>query len=115
MPGMLDTVLNLGINDVTVKSLSENFGERFAYDSYRRFLNMFGDVVLNIPHHSFESEMKALKESKNITEDSNLTADDFKELVKRYKSVYEKHGQVFPDDPLEQLYFSISAVFSKYS
>eukprot|EP00597_Dinobryon_sp_UTEXLB2267_P003687 CAMPEP_0170057456 /NCGR_PEP_ID=MMETSP0019_2-20121128/454_1 /TAXON_ID=98059 /ORGANISM="Dinobryon sp., Strain UTEXLB2267" /LENGTH=986 /DNA_ID=CAMNT_0010262165 /DNA_START=33 /DNA_END=2993 /DNA_ORIENTATION=+ len=114
MPGMLDTVLNLGVNDNTVKGLSKQFGERFALDSYRRFLNMFGDVVMGIPHHHFENELKAIKLAAGVEEDSQLPAEKLKILVEKYKAVYEQHGKTFPQDPVEQLYESICAVFSSW-
>ena len=88
MPGMMDTVLNLGLNDVTVVSLAKDFGERFAMDSYRRFLNMFGTVVMNIPHHDFEQVMSTLKHEVGVKEDSDLTGAHLTELVKRFKDIY---------------------------
>jgi pyruvate, orthophosphate dikinase len=111
---MMDTVLNLGLNDDTVHGLAENGKERFAYDSYRRFLNMFGDVVLGIPHHAFEEQMNSLKAQVGAKIDSDLSADDLKALVKLYKTVYTAHGKEFPSDPLEQLRASISAVFDSW-
>jgi pyruvate,orthophosphate dikinase len=107
--------LNLGLNDETVQGLArESNNERFAYDSYRRFLNMFGDVVLGIPHQEFEHEMDALKESVGVVEDSQLTADHLKTLVKKYKTVYTRNNLMFPDDPIEQLRSAVSAVFNSW-
>ena len=115
MPGMMDTVLNLGVNDETVKGLAKVFNdERFAYDSYRRLLNMFGTVVLEMPHHAFEKEMSALKARVGVKLDTELTADHLKELVELYKKVYVTHGKVFPTDPYEQLYMAINAVFNSW-
>ncbi|TVQ65308.1 MAG: pyruvate, phosphate dikinase [Balneolaceae bacterium] len=116
MPGMMDTVLNLGMNDNTVEAIAEHTGnERFAYDSYRRFINMFGNVVMNIPHDDFEHAMDALKESKGVELDTDLTAKDLQELVNRYKAVYRKStGFMFPTDPFEQLEWSVNAVFKSW-
>lgn len=111
MPGMLDTVLNLGINDETVKGLSAQFGERFAFDSYRRFLNMYGDVVMGIPHRAFEEVLSQVKAEAGVMEDSELDATSLSKLVTMYKKLYTKYGKMFPQDPMEQLYLSISAVF----
>jgi len=111
MPGMLDTVLNLGLNDETLEGLVKQFGERFALDSYRRFLNMFGDVVMGIPHHAFEEELTAVKLEAGVSEDAQLTPEYLTKLIARYKKLYVKNGKVFPQDPLEQLYSSICAVF----
>lgn len=116
MPGMMDTVLNLGMNDEVVEGLARVTGnERFAFDSYRRFIDMFGDVVMGVPHEHFEETMEALKEELGIEEDSQLTAENLRELVDRYKAVYRKAtGFMFPEDPKEQLYFSINAVFKSW-
>jgi len=115
MPGMMDTVLNLGLNDVTVEALAaKTDNPRFAYDSYRRFLDMFGDVVMGIPHHDFETELNMVKTSVGASEDNELSADDLKQLVAKYKQVYEKHGSHFPEDPLEQLRRAIYAVFDSW-
>lgn len=116
MPGMMDTVLNLGMNDNTVEAIAEHTGnERFAYDSYRRFINMFGNVVMGIPHDDFEHAMDALKESKGVELDTDLTAKDLRELVNRYKAVYRKAtGFMFPTDPFEQLEWSVNAVFKSW-
>lgn len=114
MPGMMDTILNLGLNDETVKGLAESFGERFAMDSYRRFLNMFGTVVLNLPHHKFEDVMNDLKKTCRVTEDNQLTAQDLAVLVQRYKDVYVECGHNVPLDPYEQLFAAITAVFDSW-
>jgi len=117
MPGMMDTVLNLGINDAVVEGLAAKTGnERFAYDSYRRFIDMFGDVVMGVSHEHFEDCMDDLKKELGIVNDSDMKADDLKELVDRYKAVYRHHtGYMFPEDPYEQLKFSINAVFNSWS
>lgn len=112
MPGMMDTILNLGLNDETVQGLSDN--KRFNYDSYRRFLNMFGTVVMEIPHHAFEEEMNKLKTKVGAAQDSDLTAEHLMELVATYKGVYEKFGHKFPTNPYAQLYSAIQAVFDSW-
>ncbi|KAG1327811.1 Pyruvate, phosphate dikinase [Cocos nucifera] len=115
MPGMMDTVLNLGLNDEVVAGLATKSGERFAYDSYRRFLDMFGDVVVGIPHSRFEEKLETLKAAKGISVDTDLTAADLKELVVRYKDVYiEAKGEHFPSDPKKQLYLAVVAVFDSW-
>ncbi|KAG6731998.1 hypothetical protein I3842_01G155200 [Carya illinoinensis] len=115
MPGMMDTVLNLGLNDEVVFGLASKSGERFAFDSYRRFLDMFGDVVLGIPHSLFEEKLEKLKNSKGIKHDTELTASDLKELVEQYKNVYlETKGDNFPSDPKQQLQLAVKAVFDSW-
>lgn len=116
MPGMMDTVLNLGLNDDTVIALAEHTGnERFAYDSYRRFIDMFGNVVMGISHDMFEEALEALKKAKKVADDTELDTKDLKELVNRYKAVYRKAtGFMFPKDPYEQLEWSINAVFDSW-
>ncbi|PKI47976.1 hypothetical protein CRG98_031640 [Punica granatum] len=115
MPGMMDTVLNLGLNDEVVAGLAAKSGERFAYDSYRRFLDMFGDVVMGIPHSSFEEKLEMLKSSKGVKLDTDLTAGDLKELVEQYKNVYlETKGEKFPSDPRKQLELAVKAVFDSW-
>ncbi|CAL9116467.1 unnamed protein product [Musa acuminata var. zebrina] len=115
MPGMMDTVLNLGLNDEVVAGLALKSGERFAYDSYRRFLDMFGNVVMGIPHSLFEEKLEALKAVKGVEQDADLTAADLKELVTRYKNVYtEAKGEQFPTDPKRQLYMAVIAVFDSW-
>lgn len=113
MPGMMDTVLNLGMNDEVCEGLAKKSGnERFAWDSYRRFLEMFGNVVLEIPRSTFEEEIDDVKYEKNIYEDSNLSTEDLKEVVVRFKSVYEEADLSFPQDAYEQLSLAIGAVFN---
>ncbi|XAR57168.1 Pyruvate, phosphate dikinase [Bertholletia excelsa] len=115
MPGMMDTVLNLGLNDEVVAGLATKSGERFAYDSYRRFLDMFGNVVMGIPHSSFEDELENLKNAKGVQLDTDLTASDLKELVEQYKNVYlETKGEKFPSDPKKQLQLAVQAVFNSW-
>lgn len=115
MPGMMDTILNLGLNDETVAGLSKQFGDRFAMDSYRRFLNMFGCVVFDIPHHAFEVVLNKHKAKAGVTEDSKLTAAQLKEIVEEYKQVYIQHNFKFLSDPYEQLYTAILAVFNSWN
>ncbi|MFK7844981.1 MAG: pyruvate, phosphate dikinase [Rhodothermales bacterium] len=116
MPGMMDTVLNLGLNDEVVEGLAVlTNNPRFAYDSYRRFIDMFGNVVMGVPHDDFEHALESLKQEKGVEEDVDLTADDLKELVERYKAIYKKHkGSLFPSDPVEQLALSVNAVFNSW-
>ncbi|MEO1022099.1 MAG: pyruvate, phosphate dikinase [Bacteroidota bacterium] len=116
MPGMMDTVLNLGLNDDTVHGLIEHTqNPRFAYDSYRRFIDMFGDVVMGIPHSKFEEAIEVLKEKKGVENDTDLSADDLMELVDQYKAVYRHEtGYMFPNDPYEQLELAINAVFNSW-
>ena len=116
MPGMMDTILNLGLNDVAVKGLANlTQNERFAYDSYRRFIQMFSDVVMEIPKSFFERVLDDIKESKGAKYDTDLTADDMKEVVIRFKEIYkEKKGVEFPQDPKEQLMEAIKAVFRSW-
>jgi pyruvate, orthophosphate dikinase len=97
MPGMMDTVLNLGLNDEVAAGLAIKSGDRFAYDSYRRFLDMFGNVVMDIPHERFEEKLEHMKEAKGVKNDTDLTASDLKELVGQYKEAYiEAKGEPFP-------------------
>ncbi|HVL74101.1 MAG TPA: pyruvate, phosphate dikinase [Beijerinckiaceae bacterium] len=116
MPGMMDTVLNLGLNDVTVEALAQGAGDRrFAYDSYRRFITMYSSVVLGIGHHHFEDALESYKERKNLTLDTDLSADDWRTLVDSYKKLVEKElGKPFPQDPTEQLWGAIGAVFGSW-
>ena len=116
MPGMMDTILNLGLNDVAVKGLANlTQNERFAYDSYRRFIQMFSDVVMEIPKSFFERVLDDIKESKGAKYDTDLTADDMKEVVVRFKEIYkEKKGVEFPQNPKEQLMEAIKAVFRSW-
>ncbi len=116
MPGMMDTILNLGLNDVAVKGLANlTQNERFAYDSYRRFIQMFSDVVMEIPKSFFERVLDDIKEKKGAKYDTDLNADDMKEIVVRFKEIYkEKKGVEFPQDPKEQLMEAIKAVFRSW-
>ncbi|MBP5615901.1 MAG: pyruvate, phosphate dikinase [Alphaproteobacteria bacterium] len=115
MPGMMDTVLNLGLNDETVKALAAASGsERFAYDSYRRFLQMFSDVVLGADLDLYEEALENMKKSHGYKSDTDLTADDLKKLVEEYKAIGQKLGKVVPQDPWEQLWAGIGAVFGSW-
>ena len=116
MPGMMDTVLNLGLNDKTVEGLARTAKDpRFAYDSYRRFIQMYGDVVLGVDHHHFEELLEHHKHDKGVTLDTELDADDWKELVREYKRKVEQElGKPFPQDPNEQLWGAIGAVFGSW-
>jgi pyruvate, orthophosphate dikinase len=116
MPGMMDTVLNLGLNDDSVISLATNSNnERFAYDSYRRFIQMYGDVVLGVEHYLFEQELETIKNDNNIYADVDLTSDHLKQLVDIFKNIVKEHtGNEFPQDPKEQLTGAISAVFNSW-
>ena len=115
MPGMMDTVLNLGLNDESVKGLAKTSGnERFAYDSYRRFLQMFSDVVLGADLDEYEDALENMKKSKGYKSDTDLTAEDLKELVNQYKEIGKKLGKVVPQDPWEQLWLGIGAVFGSW-
>ena len=108
-------ILTAGLTDTVAEALATKSGNpRFAYDSYRRFLDMFGDVVMGIPHAAFEAELDELKVSSGVWEDSDLTADQLKELVQRYKQVYVAHDTTFPEDPLEQMRLAIYAVFDSW-
>ncbi|MFP4510158.1 MAG: pyruvate, phosphate dikinase [Spirochaetota bacterium] len=117
MPGMMDTVLNLGMNDNAVTGLASASGnERFAWDAYRRFINMFGNVVKGIDHEHFEEAMDEVKKKKGVEEDVDLDADDLKEVVKRYKAVFRKNAKMdFPQEPIEQLWAAIDAVFGSWN
>jgi len=116
MPGMMDTVLNLGLNDEAVQSLAKKSGDRrFAYDSYRRFITMYSDVVLGVDHHHFEEILDDHKDRNGYELDTDLTADDWAQLVERYKErVEEELGEPFPQDPGKQLWGAISAVFGSW-
>ncbi len=117
MPGMMDTILNLGLNDISVIGLANSTGnERFAYDSYRRFIQMFSDVAMEIPKVRFESLLEDMKERKGVHEDTELDANDLKNLVEEYKKVYkEERREDFPQDPMEQLKLAIKAVFASWN
>ncbi|MGK2284868.1 pyruvate, phosphate dikinase [Pedomonas sp. V897] len=116
MPGMMDTVLNLGLNDETVEGLAANSGNpRFAWDSYRRFIQMYSDVVLGLEHYLFEEQLEILKEEKGVSLDTELDADDWKTLVGTYKGLVEKQlGRPFPQDVNDQLWGAIGAVFGSW-
>jgi pyruvate,orthophosphate dikinase len=117
MPGMMDTVLNLGLNDVTVEGLAKRASDaRFAYDSYRRFIQMYGHVVLGVDHHHFEELLELHKEDRGLTLDTELTADDWKKLVQAYKAkVQEELDKPFPQEPVDQLWGAIAAVFGSWN
>ncbi|MEQ9314465.1 MAG: pyruvate, phosphate dikinase, partial [Henriciella sp.] len=115
MPGMMDTVLNLGLSEVTVQGLSKKAGERFAYDSYRRFIQMYCNVVLGLKHDTFEHILDDYKERQEYNLDTEMTADDWKEIISQYKAAVQKQlGKPFPDDPREQLWGAIGAVFGSW-
>ncbi|RJF77754.1 pyruvate, phosphate dikinase [Rhodopseudomonas palustris] len=116
MPGMMDTVLNLGLNDETVEALASKSGDRrFAYDSYRRFITMYSDVVLGFDHHHFEEILDSYKDAKGYTLDTDLDSDDWEQLVGQYKeAVARETGSDFPQDPNDQLWGAIGAVFSSW-
>ncbi len=115
MPGMMDTVLNLGLNDETVKGLAKASGnERFAYDSYRRFIQMYSNVVLNMDHHAFEHALEGMKNAKGYKSDVELTVDDLKALIEEYKKIGAAAGKPVPQDPQEQLWGGIGAVFKSW-
>ena len=117
MPGMMDTILNLGLNDVAVEAMADlTNNPRFAYDSYRRFIQMFSDVVMGIEKRLFENKIEEIKEVKGVEFDTDLTADDLKELVAQYKVIYKKEkGEEFPQDPKVQLIESVTAVFRSWN
>ncbi|MGQ0584313.1 MAG: pyruvate, phosphate dikinase [Reyranella sp.] len=116
MPGMMDTVLNLGLNDRTVLGLAKSSGdERFAYDSYRRFIQMYSNVVLDVGHHYFEEALERKKEDLGVTMDTDLKADDWRAIVAEYKKIVEKRtGKPFPQEPREQLWGAVGAVFGSW-
>jgi pyruvate,orthophosphate dikinase len=116
MPGMMDTVLNLGLNDQSVQGLAKLTGdERFAYDAYRRFIQMFADIVMDIDRDLFEEELTRKKKDSEVKQDVDLTAEDWKALVERYKAIVkEQAGRDFPTDPREQLELAIKAVFESW-
>jgi pyruvate,orthophosphate dikinase len=116
MPGMMDTVLNLGLNDETVEALAKQSGDRrFAFDSYRRFIQMYSNVVLDIEHHNFEDILEEHKLRESYTLDTELSADDWLVVVSRYKErVEEESGKPFPQDPREQLWGAVGAVFGSW-
>jgi pyruvate,orthophosphate dikinase len=116
MPGMMDTVLNIGLNDAVVEGMAQlTSNPRFAYDSYRRLINMFGDTVMGVDHEHFEQQLSQVKLARNVKLDTDLSTDDLKEVVERYKKVYREHvGSEFPTDPYVQLAHAIEAVFKSW-
>ncbi len=115
MPGMMDTILNLGMNDQVAEAMARQTGNpRFAYDSYRRLVNMFGDVVMGVDHHHFEQKLEGMKRDRGVMNDTDLTADDLRELAEQYKQVYREHVGWFPQDPMDQLDKAIEAVFRSW-
>ena len=116
MPGMMDTILNLGLNDLSVEGLAKRSGDaRFAYDSYRRFIQMYSNVVLGVDHHNFEEILDEVKEDKGCSLDTDLSADDLKKVVVKYKAkVQEQLGKPFPQDVHEQLWGAVGAVFGSW-
>ncbi len=117
MPGMMDTVLNLGLNDTTVKALCKATGsERFAYDSYRRFIQMFSDVVMGIPKYKFDRIMENLKKENHCEHDHELSLEHLKILINEYKTIYKKEtGKYFPENTIDQLMLTIKAVFDSWN
>ncbi|MCR4960392.1 MAG: pyruvate, phosphate dikinase [Lachnospiraceae bacterium] len=116
MPGMMDTILNLGLNDISVEGFAKKTGnQRFAYDSYRRFIQMFSDVVMEVPKSLFERVLDDIKNTKHVHYDTELTADDLKEVIKRFKAIYkDKMGADFPQEPKVQLMEAVKAVFRSW-
>lgn len=117
MPGMMDTVLNLGLNDATVTGLAAKTNNpRFAWDSYRRFIQMYGDVVMGVDHDFFEEALQAVKDEQGVELDNELSAEALQEVVRRYKEIISREaGRLFPDDPFEQLKGAINAVFKSWN
>jgi pyruvate,orthophosphate dikinase len=117
MPGMMDTVLNLGMNPDSAKALAKKTNnERFAWDSYRRFMQMFGDVVMGVPHHEFEEALQAVKTERDREFDTDLDVEDLKEVINRYRALYKRDiGEDFPTDPIDQLFKAINAVFGSWN
>ena len=117
MPGMMDTILNLGLNDTSVKGLIDSTkNERFSYDSYRRFIQMFSDVAMEVPKYKFENVLDKMKEAKGYSSDLDLTTDDLKVIVEEFKKIYKDEiGEDFPQDPKKQLMLAIEAVFRSWN
>ena len=117
MPGMMDTVLNLGLNDDAVRGLAEQSGNpRFAKDAYRRFIQMYGDVVMGAPHGAFEHALAEVKRDRGVTEDTDLDHDDLDRVIAAYQEIYSRHaGAPFPQNPLDQLWGAIDAVFGSWN
>jgi len=116
MPGMMNTILNLGLNDISTEGLAKaTKNERFAFDAYRRLINMYGDVVMGLPHHSFEEAFDKVKKKYKVTEDTDVPAEGLRELCDAYKAVYKKAaGEDFPQDPIVQLKLAIESVFGSW-
>jgi pyruvate, orthophosphate dikinase len=116
MPGMMETILNLGLNESSVEGLAANTGNpRFAWDAYRRFVQMYSTVVMGLPKDDLESKLRVLKAHRKLKDDTQLEADDWKQLVQEYKSYFKENlGKAFPDDPIEQLWGAIGAVFDSW-
>jgi pyruvate, orthophosphate dikinase len=116
MPGMMDTVLNLGLNDETVRALARDADERFAFDSYRRFIQMYGDVVLGVDHHAFEALLSAMRQARGVARDTDLDADALRTLAGQFLELVEKEtGRPFPATPEDQLWGAIQAVFDSWN
>ena len=116
MPGMMDTILNVGLNDQNVSILANlTQNPRFAYDCYRRLLQMFGNVVYKIDGGLFEKELSKIKSDRSYRSDLDMTVDDFKELIERYKEIYHQHNRDFPQDPMDQVYDAVEAVFTSWN
>ncbi|MGH7128494.1 MAG: PEP/pyruvate-binding domain-containing protein, partial [Planctomycetaceae bacterium] len=117
MPGMMDTILNLGLNDDTAAALARRTGnERFALDSYRRFVQMYGEVVLGLDSKRFEEELEARKRERGVEQDTDLDVADLRDIVARFKGLVERQtGEPFPEDPMEQLRGAIDAVFDSWN
>lgn len=116
MPGMMDTILNLGLNSNTLQGVIEQTGDaRFGYDAYRRFIQVFGKVALGVPDEAFDEEFESVKQNAHVTEDLGLFGDDLKKISERFLKVFEKHtGRPFPEDPYDQLEIAIKAVFGSW-
>ncbi|MCG2710207.1 MAG: pyruvate, phosphate dikinase, partial [Thermodesulfovibrionales bacterium] len=116
MPGMMDTVLNLGLNETTIRAIiKKTKNDRFAYDAYRRFITMFGSIVMGVDRQKFERALEEIKERKGVHLDTDLTASDLKGVVDEFKAIYKRNtGENFPSDPYEQLKKAINAVFSSW-
>ena len=117
MPGMMDTILNLGISDESVAAVAAESGnERFAWDCYRRFIQMYGEVVEGVPPHAYEDALTELKRNRGVDLDTDLSAEDLKELVTTFKQISNEHlGGEWTTDPVEQLHRAVNAVFKSYS
>lgn len=115
LPGMMDTVLNLGLNDKIVAGLAKKSGERFALDSYRRFIMMFSDVVMGVSRKFYDETIDEMKEKRGVKVDTDLTVADLRELVIEYKKIFAEKCGVFPEDPMEQLFRSLNAVFKSWN